>query len=195
MTGPVPPRPPEDWQGGEPEGRIAVGRALVLLVVAVVVGILCLQVGARPPAATTTAAGATTSTTSPPGSTTTTSTTVAPPNPAVKVLVANGGAVNGAAGYFTSKLHAAGWTTLTATNATPVTASGVYYATGQQASAARIASSLGLPTTAVHPIATAPTVAGDTGVGVLVVVGPDLSSKVPSGAATGSSTGSGTAAG
>jgi hypothetical protein len=156
MTGPVP-HPPEDWSGGEPPGsRIALGRALVLLVVAVVVGILCLQVGARPPGP---------------------------------------GAVNGAAGFFTSKLQADGWTTLTPANATPVTASGVYYATGQQASAAEVASEVGLASSAVHPIATAPPVQGTTGAGVLLVVGPDLSSKVTSGSTSGTSTSTTTSTG
>lgn len=196
MTGPVPPHSPEDWSGGEPPvSRIALGRALVLLVVAVVVGVLCLQVGARPPAPATTAPGATTTTTTPAAGTTTTSTTAAAPNPAVKVLVANGGAVNGAAGFFASKLQAAGWTTLTPTNATPVTASGVYYATGQQASAAEVASEVGLASSAVHPIATAPPVQGTTGVGVLLVVGPDLSSKVTSGGTSGTSTSTTTSTG
>ena len=76
-----------------------------------------------------------------------------------------------------------------------MTASGVYYATGQQASAGTVASDVGLPSSAVHPIATAPPVQGLTGVGVLLVVGPDLSSKVSSGGTAGSSTGSATAAG
>lgn len=191
MTGPVPPSPSEDRSSGPPgEERISLGRALVLLVVAVVVGVLCLQVGGRPPAtpAPVVSSSATTTTTVP--HRTTTTTTAPRPNPAVKVLVANGGSVNGAAAYFTSKLKADGWTTLTPTNVTPVSASGVYYATGQQASAGSVASDVGLSASAVHPVATGPTVPGATGADVILVVGPDLSSQVSSGSTSGSSTGS-----
>ena len=191
MTGPVPPSPPEDWSGGPPgEDRISLGRALVLLVAGVVVGVLCLQVGGRPPAnPAPVASSATTTTTTVPHHTTTT--TAARPNPAVKVLVANGGAVNGAAAYFTNKLKADGWTTLTPTNVTPVSSSAVYYASGQQASAGTVASDVGLPSSAVHPVATAPTVSGATGADVVLVVGPDLSSQVSSGGTTASTTTSG----
>lgn len=183
MTAPQPPRPSEEWTGGPPgEDRISLGKAVTLLVVAVVVGILCLQVGARPPANPAATTGATTTTTTAPPATTTT--TAPPPSTAVKVLVANGGAVNGAAGFFTAQLSGDGWGTLTPVNATPVNASGVYYATGQQQSAGTIAGELGLQPTAVHPLATGPPVTGSTAADVLVVVGPDLSSKVN--AATGS---------
>lgn len=181
MTGPVSPSPSEDWSGGPPgEDRLLLGRALVLLVVAVVVGVLCLQVGGRPPATPApVASSATTTTTTVPHHSTTT--TAARPNPAVKVLVANGGAVNGAAAYFTTKLKADGWTTLTPTNVTPVSSSAVYYASGQQASAGTVASDVGLSASAVHPVATAPTVPGATGADVILVVGSDLSSQVSSG--------------
>ncbi len=187
MTGPVPPRPSEDRPGGPPgEERISLGRALGLLVAAVVVGVLCLQVGARPPATPAPVASS-----PPPAAPTTTvphrttTTTTAPrPNPAVKVLVANGGSVNGAAAFFTSKLKSDGWTTLTPTNVTPVSASSVYYATGQQASAGTVATDVGLPASAVHPVATGPTVPGATAAGVVLVVGPDLSSQVSSSTAS-----------
>lgn len=179
MTGPFPPVPPPG-RPEEPGGtRIALGRALILLAVAVVVGVLCLQVGARPRVdAGTTVVTTTTTTTAPP--TTTTTTKPSAPNPDVKVLVANGGTVNGAAAFFTTKLDADGWTTLTPGNATPVTASAVYYATGQQLPAQKIASSLGLASSAVKPLATATPVQGITGADVVLVVGPDLSSQVTS---------------
>jgi LytR cell envelope-related transcriptional attenuator len=188
VTGPVPPSPSEDWSGGPPgEDRISLGRALLLLVVGVVVGVLCLQVGGRPPATPApVASSATTTTTTVPHHTTTT--TAARPNPAVKVLVANGGAVTGAAAYFTNKLKADGWTTLTPTNLTPVSSSAVYYASGQQASAGTVASDVGLSASAVHPVATAPTVSGATGADVILVVGPDLSSQVSSGGTTAATT-------
>lgn len=164
------------------------GRALVLLVVGIVVGVLCLQVGGRPPATPAPAAASSSTTTTTVPHRTTTTTTAARPNPAVKVLVVNGGTVNGAAAYFTNKLKADGWTTLTPTNVTPVSASAVYYATGQQASAGTVASDVGLSASAVHPVATAPTVPGATGADVILVVGPDLSSQVSSGSSTGSTT-------
>jgi hypothetical protein len=173
--------------GGE---RISLGKALALLVVAVVVGVLCLQVGARPTVDTGASSSGPTTTTTVPRPTTSTTTTTTAPNASVKVVVANGGTVNGAAAFFTTKLHADGWSTLTPTNATPVTASAVYYAAGQQQPAEAIATKLGLASTVVHPIATVTPAVGITGADVVLIVGPDLSSQV-----TSSSTTSTTAAG
>lgn len=188
VTAPFPPAPPPGRPEGAPGGeRISLGKALVLLVVAVVVGVVCLQVGSRPTVDTGNASAATTTTTTAPSRPTTTTTTTAP-NPAVKVLVANGGAVNGAAGFFTAKLDAKGWSTLTPTNATPVTASAVYYATGQQQPAEAIATSLGLASTVVKPLATSTPVEGVTGADVVVIVGPNLSSQVTSTTTTSTTT-------
>lgn len=175
MTQPFPPPPgrPEGRTGGE---HLALGRAVVLLVLGVVVGVVCLAVGARPTVNTGTGAAPTT-TTAPAHSTTTT--TALKPSAAVKVLVANGGTVNGAAGFFADKLKADGWGTLTPTDTTAsVTASVVYYAAGEQAPAQLVASSLGLPSSAVQPLSSQTPVSSTAGADLVLVVGPDLSSQV-----------------
>ncbi|MGH9109293.1 MAG: LytR C-terminal domain-containing protein [Acidimicrobiales bacterium] len=162
-------------------------KAVVLLVVAVVVGVALLQVDHRPSPALQHTAAVTTPTEpgSKSGPTTTTTTTVAvKPSTRVKVLVANGGTVNGAAAFFTGKLAKLGWGTLTATTTTgAVPSSVVYYAAGDQGAAAAIGASLGLAATVVQPLASSVPVSDVTGANVVLVVGPDLASQVtaPSG--------------
>jgi hypothetical protein len=198
VSAPLPPidEGPPEGGGPEPTGRVAIGRALVLLVIAVVVGTLLLQVGSRPSVSgtagvvtTTTAPGATTTTA--PGATTTTvhhatsttTTTTGVPHASVKVLVANGTSTPGVAAHFTQQLQAQGWSTLSPVDTTsPVSASTVYYAAGQQAAAAQIAASLGLRSGAVQPLTTAVPVSGTNGVEVVVVIGPDLAGQTTSGA-------------
>jgi len=161
-------------------GGIAHGKALVLVVLAVVIGVVCANVGSRPVVDTGAAPSSPTSTTTPTtlaGHPVPTTTTTAP-SPAVKVVVANGGTVTGAAAFFTAKLDAKGWSTLTPTNATSVSASALYYAPGDQGQADTIAVSLGLSPTVVHPIATVTPVTGITGADVVLIVGPDLSAQV-----------------
>jgi len=148
---------------------------------------------------TTTAAGTTTSgagtagsaastTTTAPRSTTTThragtkrvaaTTTTTVPRSSVKVLVANGTSVAGAAGRYTQLLSGQGWATQAPVNASStVSASSVYYASGQQASASAIASSLGLSSANVQPLTASVPVAGTGGVGIVLVVGPDLAAQ------------------
>ncbi len=178
MTQPFPPPPgrPQGRRGGD---HVTLSRALILLVVAVVVGAICLALGARP--VTNTGAGAaatsTTTTTAPSHSTTTTTTLRA--TTAVKVLVANGSSTIGAAGYYTTKLKTDGWGTLTPTTATSSAgASTVYYAAGNEPQAQAIATSLGLGASAVQPLSSATPVSSTAGADVVLVVGPDLGGKV-----------------
>jgi LytR cell envelope-related transcriptional attenuator len=181
VTGPIPPssqvEPPDEPDG--PRTRVAIGRALILVVVAVVLGVVLLNVGSRPPASvsdTGPAIAGTTTTTTHPKTAATTTTTV--PKSQVKVLVANGTNLTGVAEYFTQKLQQQGWQTLTAVDTTSdVSTSNVYYAAGQQAAAAEIAESLGLKPSAVLPLTTSVPVQGTTGVDVVVVIGPDLGAQ------------------
>jgi len=182
VTGPLPPDsrpgPPPRHSGGEP---IALGKALVLAALAVVIGVFCADVGSRPVVDTGTASSTpspTTTTTTLAGHPAPTTTTTTAPNPAVKVVVANGGTVTGAAAFFTAKLDAKGWSTLTPTNATSVSASAVYYAPGDQGPADTVATSLGLSPTVVHPISTVTPATGITGADVVLIVGPDLAAQV-----------------
>lgn len=166
-----------------------------------IVGILLLSVATRPapggaPAATTVPTATPGSTTSMPstsstttaGSTSTTrattttkptpTTTTTAPNPATKLLVANGTSTPNAATFFTTKLQKAGWNTLPpADTTTPVSASTVYYASGKQSAATSLAASLGLKTSAVQPLTTSVPVSGTTGADLVLVLGPDLASQ------------------
>lgn len=173
-------RPP--GRGGDQRpGALSYPKALLLAVVAVALGAYLLQLGHAPkgsPAASAPPPSSTTSTTAPPSTTTTT----AGPSQAVKVLVANASSTNGVAAYYTSKLSAAGWGTLTATTAaTRESASAVYYATGEQSAATLVAGELGLGASAVQALGAQTPVHGTTGAGVVVVVGNDLAAKATPG--------------
>jgi hypothetical protein len=180
---------------------VRAGLVLVLFVVATV--LLLATIHPSRAAVASNAVSATTTSTSTPTHTKTghhhvTTTTVASRPPAnVPVLVANGAGVTGAAAAFTARLQAAGWTTLTPTNATiMVTSTRVYYVAGQESSAAAVASDLHLPPTAVAPYTTAAPVSSIGTADVLVVLGPDLAtaSSVSTAPTTTSTTAAGTSA-
>ncbi len=99
----------------------------------------------------------------------------------VKVLVANASQTNGVAAYYSGKLAADGWGTLTPTTATTAeSSSAIYYASGQRADALTIAAALGVPSSAVQPLASSVVpVVGATQAAVVVVAGNDLAAKVP----------------
>jgi hypothetical protein len=158
---------------------IQVGRAVILVGIAAIVGIVLLHRGT--PGTTRVASAATTTTVkgggAPTRTTVTTPTTTVPVHPAaqVKVLVANGSGVTGLAGVISTRLRTAGYDTLASVNANQrVAASVVYYAPGYQREAAIVAQSLGLAPTSVQPMPTPPPVASLGTANVLVVAGPDL---------------------
>jgi hypothetical protein len=170
--------------GGRPAdrgvGHIALGRAVIIVVLAVAVGYAALQAQSSH-SSPSAASSATTSTTLPRHVATPTTTTTLPRSQ-VKVLVANGTQVNGLAGQFTQQLGAQGWSTLTATNAaTAVSTSTVYFAPGDQSAAQTIATYLGLKATAVQPLSTATPVTSTGGAAVVVVLGTDLASTSSTG--------------
>ncbi len=91
------------------------------------------------------------------------------------MVVANATQTNGLAGHYTSVLAAKGWAMQTAADAsTAEQTSAVYYASGFQAQATTIATTLGLKPTVVAPLTAAVPVAGVTGDDVVVVAGADL---------------------
>ncbi|MGB7050372.1 MAG: LytR C-terminal domain-containing protein, partial [Acidimicrobiales bacterium] len=112
---------------------VRAGLVLVLFVVATV--LLLATIHPSRAAVASSAVSVTTTSTSTPTHTKKTghhhvTTTTVPSRPPadVPVLVANGAGVTGAAAAFTARLQAAGWTTLTPTNATiMVPSSHVYY--------------------------------------------------------------------
>jgi LytR cell envelope-related transcriptional attenuator len=195
---------------GSEASHVAVGRAIAVVVVAIVLGAILLGVAGRPPTAnvsststlpagtptttthpgatTTTHAGATTTsrpattTTTHAGATTTTkASSLATPHSSVKTLVANGTTTPNAAGTYTQLLSSQGWSMLSPADTTvPVSSSTVYYATGQQAAATAIATSLGLTASSVKQLTSSIPVSNVSGADVVVVLGPDLAAHLPS---------------
>lgn len=105
------------------------------------------------------------------------STTEAPSEPSeVKVLVANGSSVNGAAGSLTTDLEALGYVTANPANAERVTATVVHFTEGYQAEAEALAESIEASADAVQPLPTPAPVDDMQMSNVLVVLGPDLAS-------------------
>lgn len=106
----------------------------------------------------------------------TTTTTTEAPRPAaeVKVLVANGSGVDGAAGGTTDALEALGYVTGTPANAERVPATVVYFTTGFEAEAAALAAAIGAPEDAVTPMPAVAPVDDLQLANVLVHLGPDL---------------------
>jgi hypothetical protein len=170
--------------------RVVAVRAAAIVVLAVALGVILLEVGTRAPtglAAGTLPPGALPTTTVPgnTGTTHPTTATTATTGPidraSVKVLLANGSSINGAASSYTTLLSHQGWGTLTAVTAdAKVGTSTVYYAPGQQVAAADIASSLALAPSAVQALTAAVPVPGTAGAAVVVLIGTDLATKAPS---------------
>jgi hypothetical protein len=99
----------------------------------------------------------------------------------VTVLVANGTSVGGAASAYSQQLSGQGWSVLSPADTTvPVSTSTVYYASGQQAAAAAIATALGLKATSVAPLSNAVPVSSRSGADVVLVLGTDLAQHAPS---------------
>jgi hypothetical protein len=105
-----------------------------------------------------------------------TTTTTAEPRPPseVKVLVANGSEVDGAAGAQSDALEALGYVTANPTNAELVPNTVVYFTPGYEAEAQELASEIGADAGSVAPLPTPAPVADMQLSNVLVVVGPDL---------------------
>lgn len=177
----------------------AMGRGVLLLVVALVLGIVLLQQVDDTPTEVTAGgldttettdrgdAGVTTSTTARPAATTTTPLR-APRD--IKVITANGTKVKGAAGRVRDRLLAAQYNVVAATDAkAPATASVVQFGQGFDREAAVLAQALGLPPTAVQPMPNPPPVADLRGASIAVIVGPELANQpAPAGGGTTSTT-------
>ncbi len=183
--------PGPDRSGGpgrQAHDHVDLQRGVVLVAVAVILGIILLQVNAKtaPVTASATSAAHHHVATAPP---TTTTTTV--PRSAVHVLVANGVGSGEFATDFSDELQTQGWSVLPPEDATStVTASAVYYAPGSRGPALALAKGLGLPSAVVQPLSTTVPVTSAAGANVVLVVGPDLSAKAPTQTTSGN-TGSG----
>jgi len=165
-----------------PQGSVA--RGAILVAVAVVIGVLLLRDDDS--ATTQVAVGSDTAADvdddegsgDDEGTDTSTTTTTAALRPAaeIKVLVANGSSVNGAAGATTDSLEALGYVTATPTNAERVPATVVYFTEGYQPEAQALAAAIGAPPTSVTPMPAVAPVDDLQLANVLVVVGPELAS-------------------
>lgn len=170
----------DDGSFGRSTGT-ALGRGLLLLAVALVLGLLLLnRVDAPAEDEQQVRSGDTeeTTTTTAARSTTTTAPMRAPKD--VKVLSANGTSVKGAGGRVKDKLLAAGYNALAATDTTaPAQGSAVYYAAGFEREAAVVAQLLSVAPSAVLALPATPPVADLKGAEVVVVIGPDLAAANP----------------
>lgn len=109
------------------------------------------------------------------GDASSTSTTTAAPRPPqeVKVLVANGSEVNGAAGTQADALEALGYVAGNPTNAELVPSTVVYFTPGYEAEAKVLAGEIGADPAKVTPLPTPAPVSDMQLSNILVVVGPD----------------------
>jgi hypothetical protein len=168
--------------GGGPGGRhIVLGRAIAVIVAAVVLGVLILRSGGHSPVIALTPATAPRNgvTTTIPRSATSTSTTVS--HAGVKVLVANSSTTPLVAAGYSTALQRAGWTLLPPVTAKPPLSakSSIYYAVNKRSEADAVAAALGVPTSAVLPLSPATPVTSSAGADVVVVIGSDLAAKTP----------------
>ena len=159
----------------------AMGRGVLLLAIALVIGIVLLNATDDQPPGTHVAAGSRSGDSSgdnrdKPKVTTTigpTTTTLPARQPAdVKVIVANASDVKGAAGKATEQLKAAKYNALAPANSTKLDASAVYFTAGFDREAAAVATALGLPAPSVKALPTPPPVDVKTA-NVLVMLGVD----------------------
>lgn len=165
------------------------GRAVLLLALFVALGVLLLNAIDEPSAETAVIARPVPETTVPVVIAPTTVPSRLPSD--VKVLVANGVGVDGAASRMASRLQPMGYLLVTPGNTTtPSPESAVAYTEGFRPEAEALATSLSLPASAVRPLDPALVPALD-GANVVVVVGNDLASVSPSGIAPAGSAPSG----
>jgi hypothetical protein len=157
----------------------AMGRGILLLGVAFLIGIVLLQQVDAPEPAARVEAGAdsdteeTTTTIAAPVVTTTTAALRQPKD--IRALAANGTTVKGAGGRIKDRLLAAGYNALAATDTkAPVSASAVYFTPGFEREAAVVAQLLGLAPATVQAMPNPPPVADLKAANILVVVGPEV---------------------
>jgi hypothetical protein len=165
-----------------PLERSGVGRGAALVVGVVIVGALLLPSATRPPLGSAASPASTAAAPAPSSSPPSTSTTspapagVAPSS--IEVLVANGTNTNGAAAAVSSFLKGKGFGTLAPVDAlTTVNASQVYAVGSNTAAARQVAAALGLSASSVEPSSMPVPVASTGGATVVVIVGPDLTSR------------------
>jgi hypothetical protein len=182
LTAPAPPRSgdPHRPPGPSHPGGSGAARGILLIAAAVIVGLVLLGKGLDDGGGTSAATGGGKSTTTTAASSQPTTSTTAAPQPhqpaQVKVLVANGANITGAASTANNTLIAKGYNALSPTNSPNVSTTTVYFAPGYQADATAIAQLLGAPAAGVQAMP-APPPLDVKGASVLVVLGPDVAKK------------------
>lgn len=176
----------DDGSFGRSAGA-AMGRGIVLLAIALVIGIVLLNATDDQPPGTDLATGSRSGGSSDDGDTSAPATTsTAPPtttaaarNPAeVKVLVANASTVRGAAGGARTKLLEAKYNVLSPIDSpTKGAESAVYFTAEYQADATAVAAALGIPATLVKPLPTPAPVPDLKTANVLVLLGTDHATR------------------
>jgi hypothetical protein len=162
--------------GPRQSSRIAPVRAFVVVVIFIVGAVVLVGVGTRPTVTGDVAPPSTTPTTVKRPAVPTTTTTVA--HASVSVLVANATGAGLLAAHYSSVLGAQGWAVRPPVDAsTTERTSTVYYAAGQEESAAAIAVALGLKPAAVQPLTASAPVTSASGIDVVVIIGPDLAAQ------------------
>ena len=188
----------DDGSFGRSAGA-AMGRGILLLAIALVIGIVLLNATDDQPPGTDLASGPRGSDssddggTAAPASTTTTPPTTAPVaarNPAeVKVLVANASDVRGAAGGARTKLLEAKYNVLSPTDSpTKGAQSSVFFTAEYQADATAVAAALGIPADLVKPLPTPAPVPDLKTANVLVLLGTDHAVRFGTAPAAGATT-------
>ncbi len=164
----------DDGSFGRSTG-VAMGRGVLLLAVALVIGIILLNAASDdPPGTRVSSSPARTRPTEPPVATTAPVTSMPPAVHApkdVKVLVANGSATSKVATNASAPLKTAGFNVLAPGNADKVQESSVFAQAGYEADAAAIATALGLPAAAAKAMPAVPPVKSDANPNVIVVIG------------------------
>ena len=170
----------------------AMGRGVLLLGIALLIGIVLLNATDDQPPGTDVAAGTSSrgdnrgddNNNTPPASTTTTTTTQPAKTPQeVKVLVANGSSVKGAAKTANDKLKAAQYNALSPTDGPSTNDTAAYYTAGFEREAAAVAALLEFPTSVLKPMPTPPPMDAKTA-NVLVLLGTDHASRFATATAT-----------
>jgi hypothetical protein len=179
---------PPEWRDGPPSGTRVV-RAVFVLVLMIVVGILVLPAATRSPRLPALTAATKHHQTAPPTTTTTqpSTTTTVPTVSAssIAVLVANGTATSHGAGDVRTWLGQKGFniTSIPAYDTTtPQTSDAIYYVnSGTAQMADQVAAALSLTGSVVQAAGSKPPVSTITGADVVVVLGNDLANRANAG--------------
>jgi hypothetical protein len=147
-------------------------RGAVLVVVALLIGFVLIRSGIDAGTASSSGKGDTKTTTGDGGTTSTTK--ALRPAAQVKVVVANGSGVSGAAGKVTTTLQGKGYQVGSATNATRVAKTVVYYVPGYEREAQAVAVALSVAPAMVAPMPSPAPVTDLQNAQIVIVLGPDL---------------------